>query len=87
MCFYNIKKKWVQLNGRGEKENESDGANRNETENDINKLILKAGGYKKQKPLQLCLQKQQGHPRERERETDSREEEEDGRSEGNKEGI
>lgn len=70
--------KWVQLNGHRGKRNEFDEPNRNDTEDDINKLILEAEvKKKKKKPLQLCLQRQQGHPREkkRDRNTDSKEEE------------
>ena len=68
--------KWTQR-----KRNEFDEANRNDTEDDINKLVLEA---EKKITLQLYLQKQQGHPRERERERDthSKEEGEGGRKKG-----
>ena len=78
--------KWTQR-----KRNEFDEANRNDTEDDINKLVLEA---EKKITLQLYLQKQQGHPRERERESErhtaKRKERGGGRKggwEGNKDGI
>lgn len=40
--------KWVQLNGHRER-NEFDEANRNDTEDNINKIILEAGGLKKKR--------------------------------------
>lgn len=85
MCFFKTGSiKWTQR-----KRNEFDKANKNDIENDINKLILEAGCKKENRNSSIMLAKTARTPqRERERKADSKEEEEgEGINEGNKDGT
>lgn len=62
--------KWVQLNGHRGKRNEFDEPNRNDTEDDINKLILEAEVKKKRRNLSNCVYKDSKDTPERKKETE-----------------